>query len=158
MELTNPETQPLRRVDEAIIDKFITLNLKMTELGHREQLSQTMATVTKGQGRVLAALEAHPRVSQKELVAHLGIRAASVSELINKLCTKGLVTREAGRSDHRQAIITLTPAGRAELRRYKLVGATVLADLTEEERLQLSAIISKLVSSVKLRSTASATN
>lgn len=150
--MTNPEAQPLRHVDEAIIDRFTTLNMKMAALSHRLQLSQTTTTVTRGQGRALAVLAHHPQLSQKELVAYLGIRAASVSELVNKLCDKGLVTREVDRLDHRQVMIRLTPAGWAERQQYQRLGAEVLADLTEEERGQLNAIISKLISSVKLES------
>ena len=148
----NPQTAPLRAVDEAIIDKFTMLSMRMAEVNQRVQLSKTMSTVTKGQGHVLSVVALHPQITQKELVDLLHIRAASVSELINKLLSKGLVRRRAGRSDHRKMMISLTPAGEYELKRYKLLGAAMLADLTEEERVQLDLIISKLISSVKLRS------
>ncbi|WP_125571994.1 MarR family winged helix-turn-helix transcriptional regulator [Lacticaseibacillus songhuajiangensis] len=153
MDVMNPETVRLRAVDEAIIDKFTTLSVRMAEVNDRVQLSKTMSTVTKGQGRVLSVVALHPQITQKELVDLLHIRAASVSELLSKLLSKGLVRRRTSRRDRRKMMISLTPAGECELKRYKLLGAAMLADLTEEERVQLDLIIGKLISSVKLRST-----
>jgi DNA-binding MarR family transcriptional regulator len=153
MDVMNPETVRLRAVDEAIIDKFTTLSVRMAEVNDRVQISKTMSTVTKGQGRVLSVVALHPQITQKELVDLLHIRAASVSELLSKLLSKGLVRRRTSRHDRRKMMISLTPAGESELKRYKLLGAAMLADLTEEERVQLDLIIGKLISSVKLRST-----
>lgn len=138
----------LSAIDEEIVTNYAQLNWYITDLRRRLE-ADALAGTTRGQGKVLGVLQQHPHISQKELARILDIRAASVSELINKLSIKGLVRRQTGHSDHRTTVISLTPAGRATLKHYRQFGAALLVDLTEEERNQLDQITRKLVSSVK---------
>lgn len=141
-------TATIGAVDEEIVANYAQLNWYIADIRRRLE-ADALAGTTRGQGKVMGILQVHPHISQKELARILDIRAASVSELINKLSAKGLVRRQTGHSDHRTTIISLTPAGRATLKQYRQFGAALLVDLTEEERNQLDQIIRKLVSSVK---------
>lgn len=61
--------------------------------------------------RVLAILrDREPKMA--ELAAHLGLEKSSVSGLIDRAVTRGLVRRQAGGDDARSVRVRLTPEGR----------------------------------------------
>jgi DNA-binding MarR family transcriptional regulator len=133
--------------DDVIINELTQFSISMADV--QRQFNDHLPTNSRGQGKVLAILEATPRMTQKELVPRLNISPASASELINKLAQKQFIRRTRSRYDRRVVEIELTAAGRAELARYKERFAAILVDLTEEERANFVAVIRKLVSSVK---------
>lgn len=66
----------------------------------------------QGQGNILMALGKEDGLSQKQLAERLGISAPSVTEFVNKLVSKGLVTKTRSTTDKRIFKINLTAAGR----------------------------------------------
>lgn len=66
----------------------------------------------RGQGRVLAALNAEPEISQKDLTKQLGMSKQSLAELLGKLEKNGLIRRTPSEKDRRSVIVRLLPAGR----------------------------------------------
>ncbi|MGI6216312.1 MAG: MarR family winged helix-turn-helix transcriptional regulator [Coriobacteriales bacterium] len=106
-----------------------------------------------GQNRVLATLMLKDGISQKDLAYLLAIRPQSLSQAVDKLEERGLVTRKQNDSDKRVSNVYLTDAGRqcaekvAENR--KVWADEVLEVLTEEEKEQLSSIMDKLEKSLK---------
>lgn len=101
------------------------------------------------QDKVLALLSKRRALSQRELLAGMGIRPASLSELLGKLEKNGAIRRERDRRDKRNVIVTLTEQGVHEFtdrRRNMHTGMRELfAPLNEEEQAQLTALLSKLV-------------
>lgn len=72
------------------------------------------ADTTRGQGRVLAMLKIQPEISTKDLSYLLGIRIASLNELLNKLEKSGYLVRKPSEADKRVMIIHLTEKGREQ--------------------------------------------
>ena len=66
----------------------------------------------RGQGRVLAALNQTPEISQKELTQQLGMSKQSLAELLGKLEKNDLIRRTPSEVDKRSVIIHLQPKGR----------------------------------------------
>ena len=66
----------------------------------------------RGQGRVLAALNQTPEISQKELTQQLGMSKQSLAELLGKLEKSDLIRRTPSETDKRSVIVHLQPKGR----------------------------------------------
>lgn len=100
------------------------------------------------QDRVIELLGNHgAKMSQKELQNRLGIRAASVSELISKLDNRGLVAKEKSEEDRRAFNIVLTGEGKKafeELRGSSDEYKGLFSVLSEEECTMLNDILGKL--------------
>jgi DNA-binding MarR family transcriptional regulator len=69
--------------------------------------------LTLPQLRVLFFLRRHPGSTARELAAHLGVRAATVSGIVQRLAHAGLVTRGHIDEDRRLVTLTLTAEGAA---------------------------------------------
>lgn len=72
------------------------------------------ADATRGQGRVLAMLKLQPEISTKDLSYLLGIKVASLNELLTKLEKGEYIVRKPSETDKRVMIIHLTDKGRAQ--------------------------------------------
>lgn len=72
-----------------------------------------LANPLRGQGQVIALLKQGDGLTTKEMAQLLGIRTASLNELLVKLEAKGLITRSRSDADGRVTVVTLTDAGRA---------------------------------------------
>jgi Transcriptional regulators len=87
-------------------------------------------------------------MSQKELLEQLGVRSASLSELIKRMEIGGLVTRRQGTVDKRITNIFLTDAGsraaREALSALDGVIDALFVNLTDAECRTLSELLDKL--------------
>ena len=97
------------------------------------------------QTEVLKLLKDGP-ISQKDIQERLGVQPATVSELISKLETKGLVTRERSETDRRVVVLSLTEAGKHSVnkRENEQVEKEIVICLDEQEQEQLIALLEKL--------------
>ncbi|WP_446214867.1 MarR family winged helix-turn-helix transcriptional regulator [Micromonospora sp. IBHARD004] len=99
--------------------------------------------------RLLAALEEHGPASQADLGRRCGIDRSDVVAVLNELAAKNLVVRAPDPADRRRNVITLTDAGRRELRRMgetlDRVQDTLLAPLSGPERDQLTRLLTTLL-------------
>ncbi|HEX5596974.1 MAG TPA: MarR family transcriptional regulator [Micromonosporaceae bacterium] len=99
--------------------------------------------------RLLAALEQFGPASQAALGRRSGIHLSDMVAAINELADRGLVERSPDPSDRRRNIITLTAAGKRQLRRLeKRLAETqdeLLAPLSPEERQRLTELLSRLL-------------
>lgn len=102
------------------------------------------------QSRVLHILDHHEGITQSQLQETMGIRQSSMSELVQKLEEQDLIVRERSDRDRRQILISLTDAGREELRandeKRSLQAQQLLNSLSEGEQEQLSMLLGKLLS------------
>ncbi len=71
--------------------------------------------VTQRQYAVLAAVEAHEGLTQADLVRSTGIDRSTLAELVSRMITKGLVSRERSSQDGRANTVSLTDQGRQAL-------------------------------------------
>ena len=86
--------------------------------------------------------------SMGELAAELLCDPSNVTQLVSRLEARGSVTRVPGSADRRVKRVSITTAGRREhraVRRAFDFPADGLGRLTEQERLQLSELLSKVL-------------
>jgi DNA-binding MarR family transcriptional regulator len=99
--------------------------------------------------RLLATLEELGPASQAALGRRSGIHLSDMVAAINDLADRGLVERAPDPSDRRRNIISLTSAGKRQLRRLEKRLAEcqddLLAPMSAEERHRLIELLSKLV-------------
>jgi DNA-binding MarR family transcriptional regulator len=70
-----------------------------------------------GHGQLLFIIErAGGSVAQRELQSALGLTPATTSELLGRLESEGLLTRERDARDSRRLVVNLTPLGREQAR------------------------------------------
>lgn len=87
-------------------------------------------------------------MSQQELGSHFELKPGSLSEVLAKLETCGLIERTRNPDDRRQLFIHLTDTGRTEAEREQRVRIDfrrrAFACLTDEEQLQLIEMLDKV--------------
>jgi DNA-binding MarR family transcriptional regulator len=99
--------------------------------------------------RLLAALEEFGPASQARLSGRAGVDRSDVVAALNDLAARGMVERTPDPADRRRNIVTITPAGRAHLRRLDRLLAGVqdelLAPLSPAERAQLVRLLTRIL-------------
>lgn len=99
--------------------------------------------------RLLATLEEFGPASQATLGRRSGIHLSDMVATINELADRQLVERAPDPADRRRNIISLTAAGRRQLRKLEKQLAErqneLLAPLSAEERQRLTELLSKLL-------------
>ncbi|KAB7788421.1 MarR family winged helix-turn-helix transcriptional regulator [Bifidobacterium cebidarum] len=99
-----------------------------------------------GQSRCLLTLSGLGPVSQRRLAAILGIRSASLSELLGKMESRGWISRTPHPEDGRTYMVELTEEGKAEAMRHRSAGNSasgeLLAALDSDQREQFGTILS----------------
>ncbi len=112
--------------------------------GPRQGLS-----VRPGQNKVLKILDKHGEMRQRELLDKLGIRAASLSELLRKLENDEYVTRRRNEANGSEIIVTITEKGRISALECQLAqkerDEELFGCLAPEEREQLCGLLNKLL-------------
>ena len=99
--------------------------------------------------RLLAALQEFGPASQAKLGRRTGMDRSDVVAAVNELVGRGLADRSPDPADGRRNIITITPAGRAHLRRLEEllddVQNELLAPLSPAERQQLIHLLTRVL-------------
>jgi DNA-binding MarR family transcriptional regulator len=99
--------------------------------------------------RLLAALEEFGPASQASLGRHTEMDRSDVAAAINQLTGQKLTERATDHTDRRRNVITITPSGRARLRRLDVLLAGVqdelLAPLSPAERQALAGMLTRLL-------------
>lgn len=117
----------------------------VARIGHQREMRGGRQSSGGGQTRCLLTLSGLGPVSQRRLAAILGIRSASLSELLAKMETRGWVARTPHPRDGRTYLVALTTSGEAEAlrRRSAATGASIelLEALDAEQRGQFAAIL-----------------
>ena len=103
-----------------------------------------------GRFLTLIVMNRHPdyEVSPSFLAEKVGVRRATMTGLIDKLERDNLIERLAHHKDRRKIGVRLTPSGRQALAEtlpdyYRSI-AKIMANLTEKERLDLTALLAKV--------------
>ena len=111
-------------------------------------MSQKKQKLT-GQQRVLAVLQLEDGLTQNYLTNILDLRPSSVAELMKKMETKDLITRQEDPNDKRSKLVYLTELGKKQaLENAALKNASYsekfLAGLNDEEKAQFSQYLQKI--------------
>ena len=127
--------------DEMNIDeKLFALLGRLGRIGHGGFNGKS------SQNRILHILSKSERMTQRELTEQLGIQPGSVSEIIKKLETAGLISRQSNSEDRRTVDIALTDAGKAQAEASctQLASHPLFESLTDEEKQQLLSLLEKV--------------
>lgn len=108
-----------------------------------------LANPLRGQGQVIALLKQEDGLTTKEMAQLLGIRTASLNELLVKLEAKGLIARSRSDADGRVTVVSLTDEGRAveqapfvaEMQAFLGEMGDFYGTLTPEEKQSLAAML-----------------
>ena len=86
--------------------------------------------------------------NQLQIAEHFGIDQGAITKTINKLESKGLVTRKINQNNKREKIISLTPKAislKDELNKtYQIWSKTVFKNISEKDQEILEKTISKM--------------
>jgi DNA-binding MarR family transcriptional regulator len=85
--------------------------------------------VTMPQAKVLYLLAATDGRRMSDLVQLLGVSLSTVSGLVDRVVDHGLVSRREDPADRRHVVVSLTPAGRDFVDRFRELNARQLRDL-----------------------------
>lgn len=118
-------------------------------------VSQVMAQVygerfalSRDEWRVIAALQERGEMRTTEVIAHTTLDKMQVSRAVTRLESDGLIARVEAAEDRRNRVLSLTPAGKALVKKIvPLVLAReefLLASLSAEERSALDTAMRKL--------------
>lgn len=122
---------------------------------HRVRHQADSVSMHHGQSKLLAILARHDIVPQRDLLEEMKIRSTSLSELLGKLERSGYVDRTTNPKDKRLIDVFLTPSGKKiveQTSHYESgVADTMFSSLTDEEKLQLCALLEKLIASLEER-------
>jgi MarR family transcriptional regulator, lower aerobic nicotinate degradation pathway regulator len=125
--------------------------LTQTAMHAHRLVAQGMAAVgARGYHyRALAALNEFGPASQATLGRRSGIHLSDIVATINELAERKLVERAPDPADRRRNIITITPAGRRQLRRLDKqlirIQDELLAPLSPSERDQLTRLLARVL-------------
>lgn len=101
-----------------------------------------------GQNKVLKILDKHGEMLQQDLLAKLGIRAPSLTELLKKLEADEYITRRRHRGGN-SIMVTITEKGRISALECRLSeqerDQALFSCLTQDERTVLAGILNKLL-------------
>lgn len=120
----------------------------------RDLVQQVLVTVAAEQGltpqqaKVLCIVD-HAPVSMRQLSGLLRIRKSSVTGLVDRAHSAGLIVRTPDPCDGRSWLVDFTPEGRAAVRRFKRAVTErlehMISRFAPRECADLDALLSKLV-------------
>ena len=118
-------------------------------LGHLGHYLYITRGCRGGQQFILTALYRDGNMTQKDLLAKTKNTSASLSEMVSKLETKGLVERTRVDKDLRQTLLSLTKKGRQKAEEaqesIKSFESQALSVLSDEEKVTFCAYLDRLV-------------
>lgn len=101
----------------------------------------------RGQGKILRILSQKEQMTQKELQEILEIQPGSMSEIISKLESRGMLERVRDEQDKRMIVLKITERGKAqvmEIPRHE-IERELFQVLSEEEQSNLKYLLKKLL-------------
>ncbi|MDR0915666.1 MAG: MarR family transcriptional regulator [Oscillospiraceae bacterium] len=134
---TPPSAWPEVNADDA---KLLEL-LRRSAYGYRPRHDWNRKL---SQRRVLKILERWGDMTQRELINILGIRSASLSELLSKIEGDGFIERSPNEHDKRSVSIHLTESGRTAAEEITPPD-TAFRALTDDEKASLTTLLEKLL-------------
>ena len=121
------------------------LNLINQMIEHKSKMNQNQINnISRGQGRILAILQAKDGFSSKDLAILLDVSVSSVNYLLNKLEKAGFIIKVPSREDKRVLIINLTEKGK----NYKIkpsVGYGIFDCLDDDQKQNMDEYFNKVI-------------
>jgi DNA-binding MarR family transcriptional regulator len=135
-------------VDFAELPTYVGYQVRRTQARLFAELEDALKALdlTPGSFGVLTLIQANPGITQGALAAAFGVDKSTMSPVILRLESRGLVRREVLASDRRRHALFLAaePAYEAARARMRAVEAGIAARLTEAEQRELARLLAKL--------------
>ena len=127
----------------------------MFELDRLMRVIKRGRTIRRGSTRLLRLIQQQPMITSTQCAEALDIRVSSINERVLRLVEKGLVKREALKSDRRRNGLMITKLGEDALLSLQHerdhFNDKINEILTEDERSQLSILLRKLSDGLECR-------
>jgi DNA-binding MarR family transcriptional regulator len=142
---------PVDDVMPARLRALPTWLISQVEIRAHRQLTERLAAAgSRGYHyRLLAALDEFGPASQASLGRRTGMNRSDVVPAVSELVGQGLAERAGDSADRRRNIITMTPAGAAQLRRLDTVLGQVqdelLAPLSPAQRTEFTQLLTRIL-------------
>ena len=96
-------------------EKSVSTRLALVSKLHRARAAQLLSAIGlhPGQEVILKTLADEDGRSMSDLALALAVRPPTVTKMVTRMAAQGLVERREAAQDARQALVHLTPAGRA---------------------------------------------
>ena len=106
-----------------------------------------LADTTRGQGRILAALQMRDGISTKDLSYLLGLAVSSLNEFLSKLEKGGYIIREQSEQDKRVILVKLTEKGRSQKSQSEETAdmGEIFECFSNDEQITLGIFLDKLI-------------
>jgi DNA-binding MarR family transcriptional regulator len=144
----------LQDADRALVSVLDDLRRIVRALRVSSRAAEQRLGVSGAQLFVLQALRGQRPLSLNELAARTRTHQSTVSVVVKRLCTAGLVRRSVSKLDARRVELRLTAAGRARLEKAPLAAQDRLIEglerLPRRERAALAASLHGLVEAMRL--------
>jgi DNA-binding MarR family transcriptional regulator len=128
--------------------EVVDLMASLVSIFHREYEEAAAArSLTGAQAKLLALLRRGP-VPMRKIAQTLSCEPSNITGIVDRLESRGFVTREADPQDRRVKLIAATPAGRAaseDLRDSLSFAREPLATLADDERAALRDLLRRML-------------
>ncbi|MER7770401.1 MarR family transcriptional regulator [Kitasatospora sp. NPDC096140] len=145
------DTQPVRDATpqpDEITREVVDLMANLVALFHREYEDAAAArSLTGAQAKVLALLRRGP-MPMRQIAQTLSCEPSNITGIVDRLESRGFVTREADRQDRRVKLVAATDTGSAasaELRESLNFAREPLAALGPDERTVLRDLLQRML-------------
>jgi DNA-binding MarR family transcriptional regulator len=132
---------------EAVLDGFVEGLFRLMLDHHKAQVVEM--DLTPVQAQALKLIREGP-LATSQLAAALGISAPAVTQLTDRLGRKKLIERHAVETDRRAVMVAVTEQGGQLVDRFRRgrvqVFAEALSRLNDEDRIEVTAALSKIAS------------
>ena len=133
---------------DQIISLISSIREKANKFIVQEMTSRGITGLVPSHGNILVFLFKNTTLTMKDLANMVGKDKSTITALVDKLVTLGYVAKRKDEFDNRVVLVNLTEKGEALKPDFaeisKSLLAAVYAGTSEEERLQLVAILSKI--------------
>ncbi|HXP74797.1 MAG TPA: MarR family transcriptional regulator [Stellaceae bacterium] len=133
-----------------LLSSLLGYNLRRAQVAVFQNFTEMVGTseLTPGQFGVLVVIDANPGLSQTQLGNALGIDRSTVVAVIDRLESRGLVTRQPSPHDRRSHALHLSENGRATLsrltERVRTHEREIVRQLSADEQAQLIELLSRV--------------
>jgi len=144
--LHNPRTGSTATVPPGTVDAELATRLRMAVARlHRSLRQQAEGTLTPSQTSALASVDRLGAPTLGALAARESVQPPSMTRVVSGLEELGYLTRAADPDDRRVARITITPSGKAVLRRARSLKNAFLTERLHRLDPETRAVLPELV-------------
>ncbi|MFD2418289.1 MarR family winged helix-turn-helix transcriptional regulator [Amycolatopsis pigmentata] len=117
---------------DAMTDAVLTASRLLVAVSARS-IGEVDESITIPQFRLLVVLDGRGPLKLTTLAEHLGVNPSTVTRMVDRLVTAGLVSREANPASRRELVVSLTGAG-----------TDVVREVMRRRRAEVTRIVSRM--------------